>query len=143
MIEESREPGRERWPESRHISMAPDKNGSHAAANLSGEDDYALALEAIERLFLEQQSRIAEEMASAQAAAEESDFKDYRSISSAATRAARVSWEADDQIAGLKKRLDELYQERVVEPIMEIRKLSTKMEERNRSLFRRRVGDRL
>lgn len=112
------------------------------AVDPKDKDAYTLALEAFERLFLEQRALITEEMESARAAAEERGFEDYKSISSAAARAARVSWDADDQMAGLKKRLDELYQERVVEPIMEIRQLSAKMEERNRNLFRRRVGDR-
>lgn len=144
MVEESREPGR--WWESQPLAVAPRSNGAPAVQRgpeaADGGDAYALALEVFERLFLDQQARIAAEMEAARAAAEESDYKDYKSISHAAARAARVSWEADGQIAGLKQRLDELYQARVVEPIMEVRRLSSKMEEHNRNLFRRRVGDR-
>lgn len=128
-----------REPKSQPLAVAPSPNGSREA---KARDAYALALEALEQLFLEQRARISAEMEAAVATAEQSDFEDYASISRAAARAAQASWEADDQVAGLKKRLDDLYQERVVEPIMEIRRLSTKMEERNRSLFRRRVGDR-
>lgn len=143
MMEERRGP--DERSESRTLAAAPNQSGSRMveAAAEPSKDAYALALEAIERLFFEQRARIIEELESAHTAAEESGFKDYKSISSAAARAARVSWDADDQIASLKKRLDELYQERVVEPIMELRQLSTKMEERNRNLFRRRLGDRL
>ena len=105
------------------------------------DNAYAAALEAIERLFLEQQARIYAETEAARVAAEESDFKDHRSISRSAAHAARISWEADEQVARLKRRLDELYQERVVEPIMEARRISSKMEEVNRTHFRRRVTD--
>ena len=104
-------------------------------------DAYTLAMEAIERLFLEQQARIAAEKKAAHAAAEESDFANYKKIADAASRAARISWEADDQMASLKKRLDELYHERIVEPIMEVRRFSMEMEKRNRKRFRRRIGD--
>lgn len=105
------------------------------------KDAYVLALEAIEHLFIEQRARIAAEIEQARAAAEKSDFEDHRNMSRAASRAAQISWEADEQIAGLKQRLDELYQERVVKPIMEARQLSSEMEKRNRHRFHRRVGD--
>ena len=39
-------------------------------------------------------------------------------------------------MAALKQRLDELHRVRVVEPIMEIRRLSVEMEKRNRKHFR-------
>ena len=116
--------------------------GPEAVAKQDADDAYALALEAVERLFLEQRARITAETEVARAAAQESDFKDHESISRAAAQAAQVSWEADDQMIVLKQRLDKLYQERVVEPIMELRRLSAKMEERNRKRFRRRIGDR-
>jgi hypothetical protein len=46
------------------------------------------------------------EMEAARAVAEESNFTDHRSNS----RTAQASWKTDDQMAGLKQRLDELYQ---------------------------------
>lgn len=43
-------------------------------------------------------------------------------------------------MSSLKKRLDELYHERIVESIMEVRRFSMEMEKRNRKRFRRRIG---
>ena len=105
------------------------------------DEAYARASEAVERMFLGHRARISERMEEARVAAEQSGFADHKRIARAAADAARVSWEADEQMAALKLRLDELYRERVVDPIMEIRRLSAQMEERNRKHFRRRVGD--
>jgi hypothetical protein len=144
--DESRDP--ERKPNgpphgeaSRPEGLHRTKGGSKATGQEDTSDAYALALKAIEQLFLEQNAQIAKELEEARAAAERSDFADHGSISHAAVRAARISWEADEQMARIKQRLDELYQERVVEPIMEVRLLSATMEERNSKCFRRRVGD--
>ena len=105
------------------------------------DDAYAAALEAVERLFLDQQARIFAQTEAARVAARESDFKDHRSISRSVTKAAQISWEADEQVASLKRRLDELYEERVVEPIMEARRLSSTMEKLNSTRFQRRITD--
>ena len=107
----------------------------------ANDEAYTQALKAVECLFLKQQAKITEKMEEAHAAVEQSGFADHRRIARAAAHAARVSWEADEQMAVLKQRLDELYRERVVEPIIEIRRLSAEMERRNRKHFRRRVGD--
>jgi len=105
------------------------------------DDAYAAALEAVERLFLDKQARISAETEAARVAARESDYKDHRSISRSVTHAVQISWEADEQVASLKRRLDELYEERVVEPIMEARRLSSKMEKLNITRFQRRITD--
>ena len=105
------------------------------------DDAYAAALEAVERLFLDKQARISAETEAARVAARESDYKDHRSISRSVTHAVQISWEADEQVASLKRRLDELYEERVVEPIMEARRLSSKMEKLNSTRFQRRITD--
>ena len=112
-----------------------------AAEKHNARDAYTFALKAIEQLFEEQRSQIATQREAALAAAEKTNFEDYESISRAASRAALISWEADEQLLALKKRLDELHHERIVEPIMEIRRLSSSMEKNNKSRFRRRVGD--
>ncbi len=148
MRDQSRDPGRERWSESQPRAEASRPgdlravDGGPEAPVQDATDAYALVLKVIEQLFLEQQAQISAEMEAARAAAEKSDFEDHESISRAASCAARVLWEADDQMASLKQRLDKLYQEMVVEPVMEVRWLSTKMQERNRKRFRRRIGDR-
>ncbi len=114
----------------------------HPKGEQDNDDEaYAQALEAVGRMFLEHRARISEQMEEARAAAEQGGFADHRRIARAAARAARVSWEADEQMAALKLRLDELYRERVVDPIMEVRRLSVEMEKRNMKDFRRRVGD--
>lgn len=100
-----------------------------------------MALKAIEQLFEEHRSQIATEREAALAAAEKTNFEDFESISRAASRAALISWEADEQLLTFKKRLDELHHERIVAPIMEIRRLSSSMEKHNKKHFRRRVGD--
>ena len=108
----------------------------------ASDDAYAAALEAVERLFLDKQARISAETEAARVAARVSDYKDHRSISRSVTHAAvQVSWEADEQVASLKQRLDELYEERVVEPIMEARRLSSTMEKLNSTRFQRRITD--
>ncbi len=112
-----------------------------AAEKHNAGDAFTLALKAMEQLFEEQRSRIATEREAALAAAEKTTFEDYESISRAASRAARISWEADEQLLVLKQRLDELHNERIVEPIMEIRNLSSRMEKHNRHRFQRRIGD--
>ena len=106
-----------------------------------GDEAYAQALKAVERLFLKHQARIVEQGEEARVAAEQSDFADHRMLSHAAARATNEAWDADEQMSALKQRLDELYRERVVEPIMKIRRLSEEMEQRNRKHFSRRVGD--
>jgi hypothetical protein len=106
-----------------------------------GDDAYAAVLEAVERLFLDQKVRISAETEAARVAAEESDFKDHRSISRSVVHAVQISWEADEQVASLKRRLDELYEERVVEPIMETRRLTYEMDKLNSKRFQRRVTD--
>lgn len=117
------------------------EGGKETGAAHSADAAYASALEAIERLFLDQRARILAETQAALAAARRNDIADDRVITRAAARAARISWEADEQVDSLKRRLDDLCRERVVEPIMEIRKISAEMEKRNRKVFRRRIGD--
>ena len=112
-----------------------------AAEKHNARDAYTFALKAIEQLFEEQRSQIVTEREAALAVAEKTNYEDRESISRAASRAALISWEADEQLLALKKRLDELHHERIVEPIMEIRRLSSSMEKNNKSRFRRRVGD--
>ena len=106
------------------------------------DDAYAAALEAVEQLFLDQQARISAELEAASVAARESDFNDHRSISRSVTKAALISWEADEQVGSLKRRLDELYEERVAEPIMAARRLASKVEKLNSTRFKRRLTDR-
>jgi hypothetical protein len=118
-----------------------EQRNPEVAEKHNARDAYTLALKAIEQLFEEQHSRISTQREAALAAAENTNFEDYESISSAASRAALISWEADEQVLALKKRLDELHHERIVEPIMEIRRLSSSMEKHNKNRFRRRVGD--
>lgn len=148
MRDQSRDPRRERWPESQPRAEASRPGGLRAvdggpeASANQDADAYALALEAIERLFLEQRARIAAEMEAARAAAEKSDFKDHESISRAAAGAAQVSWEADEQMSVLKQRLDKLYQERVVEPIWSSGDSRPRWKSAYRTRFRRRIGDR-
>ena len=105
------------------------------------DEAYTQALKAVERMFLKQRARIVELTEEALASTEQSGFADRRTLKRAAAHAEKVSWEADEQVAALKQRLDELHRARVVEPIMEIRRLSVEMEKRNRKHFRRRVGD--
>ena len=118
-----------------------EQRNPEAAEKHNASDAYTLALKALEQLFEEQRSQIATEREAALAAAEKTNFEDHESISRAASRAARISWEADEQLHVLKQRLDELYHERIIEPITEIRHLSSRMEKHNRHHFRRRVGD--
>ena len=105
------------------------------------DEAYAQALKAVEHMFSKQRARIVELTEEALASAEQGGFADSRTLTRAAADAEKVSWEADEQVAALKQRLDELHRVRVVEPIMEIRRLSVEMEKRNRKHFRRRVGD--
>ncbi len=84
MGDQSRDPRRERWPESQPRAEASCPGGlrtvdggPEAAAKQDADDAYALALEAIERLFLEQRARITAETEVARAGAQESDFKDH------------------------------------------------------------------
>lgn len=124
--------------------MEDERRHQGQVAVAEGEEGaYATALAAMEGLFLEQRARIAAELEAARAMAEGSDYGDDRRIARAAARAARVSWEADDQLAALKRRLDALYEERVSGPIMEVRQVSLKMEERNKRRFNRRISDRI
>ena len=118
-----------------------EQRNPEAAEKHNASDAYTLALKAMEQLFEEQRSQIATEREAALAAAEKTNFEDHESISRAASRAARISWEADELLHVLKQRLDELHHERIVEPIMEIRHLSSRMQKHNRDLFRRRIGD--
>ena len=134
------------------MSTAGDHEGKRPMSNVfqysysyGGQDNkdeaYAQALKAVEHMFSKQRARIVELTEEALASAEQGGFADSRTLTRAAAHAEKVSWEADEQVAALKQRLDELHRVRVVEPIMEIRRLSVEMEKRNRKHFRRRVGD--
>ena len=128
-----------------HEGKRPMSNVFQYSYSYGGQDNkdeaYAQALKAVERMFLNQRARIVELTEEALASAEQSGSADRRTLKRAAAHAEKLSWEADEQMAALKQRLDELHRVRVVEPIMEIRRLSVEMEKRNRKHFRRRVGD--
>jgi hypothetical protein len=128
-----------------HEGKGPMGNVFQYSYSYGGQDNkdeaYAQASKAVERMFLKQRARIVELTEEALASAEQSGSADRRTLKRAAAHAEKVSWEADEQMAALKQRLDELHRVRVVEPIMEIRRLSVEMEKRNRKHFGRRVGD--
>jgi uncharacterized tellurite resistance protein B-like protein len=105
------------------------------------DEAYTQALKAVEGMFMKQRARIVEQLEEALDSVEQNGFADHRTLARAAAHAQKESWEADEQVFALKRRLDELHRVRVVEPIMEIRRLSVEMEKRNRKHFRRRVGD--
>jgi hypothetical protein len=86
-----------------------EQRNPEAAEKHNASDAYTLALKALEQLFEEQRSQIATQREAALAAAEKTNFEDHESISRAASRAARISWEADEQLHVLKQQLDELY----------------------------------